>query len=559
MKIYIKYLSNKNYLINAENFQSINSIINQYLTEKKYLNNINNINNTNTEQYFIDYNGQILNKNYCLEKYNLDENSILTLNKKQNGGSNFFEFAVKNPLTVLIVFAILFIPIIILPLGLIPTLASLIKNIIDQGFSAIGKYLVCVLGKKTLFSRFSFIIVLLKYFIFILLVYVVITLPLILLCITLKGHDVSDDPNSICKPIGTGSTAGIINTLLFLLFYFMYRGANLIFKPLISICKQFSVTNLLLVPFFKSMLEFYNNFKYFPGYSIPIIGQILGSYHTSMDALIPVINIFLSLLIDMGCKSVDDNLAKKFVNKLSSLDCNEVRKCLKNKDDKEENKKENEEENKKENKKENEENNSISSKDNHYEFYSVSDSLCVKDLKKCCSPNNFMKIGDTLMAFIDSSVTSDRLKNTGYYIQFLFIIEAMYDGAIKKYCGQSNNTDPDDEPINLPEDKLVEKVIEAKEKINKLIILGREYSKLDGSTYIEGESLAKVLFKIVFIQTFCNVVTTSKSSKNIIALMGNLGEIVDMIKAGSSAGLISCIIYFLTVIILIVCSIFNVF
>ena len=113
MKIYIKYLSNKNYLINAENFQSINSIINQYLTEKKYLNNINNINNTNTEQYFIDYNGQILNKNYCLEKYNLDENSILTLNKKQNGGSNFFEFAVKNPLTVLIVFAILFIPIII--------------------------------------------------------------------------------------------------------------------------------------------------------------------------------------------------------------------------------------------------------------------------------------------------------------------------------------------------------------------------------------------------------------------------------------------------------------
>ena len=544
MKIYIKYLSNKNYLINTENFQSINSIINQYLTEKKYLNNINN---TNTEQYFIDYNGQILNKNYCLEKYNLNENSILILNKKQNGGGNFFEFAFKNPLVVLIVFVILFIPLIILPLGLIPTIASLIKNIIDQGFSAIGKYLVCVLGKKTLYSRFSFLIILIKYIIFILLVYVVITLPLILLCITLKGHNVSDDPNSICKPISTGSTAGIINTLLFLLFYFMYRGANLILKPLISIFKQFSITNLLLVPIFKSMLGFYNNFKYFPGYAIPIIGQILGAYHTSMDALIPIIDIFLSLLIDMGCKSVDNNLAKKFINKLSSLDCNEVRKCLKSKDDKQENKQENKEDN------------SISSKDNHYEFYSVPDSLCGKDLKKCCSPNNFMKIGDSLMAVIDSSVTSDRLKNTGYYIQFLFIIEAMYDGAIKRYCSQNNNSDPDEEPINLEEDKLIEKVIEAKGKIEKLTILGREYSKLDGSAYIEGESLAKVLFKILFIQTFCNVVTTSKSSKDIFVKMGNLTEIVDMIKAGSSAGLISCIIYFLTIIILIICSIFNIF
>lgn len=553
MKIYIKYLSNKNYLINAENFQSVNSIINQYLTEKNYLNNINNI-----EQYFIDYNGQILNKNYCLEKYNLNENSVLTLNKKQNGGGNFFDFAFKNPLTVLIVFIILFIPLIILPLGLIPTLASLIKNIIDQGFSAIGKYLVCVLGKKTLFSRFSYIIVLLKYIIFILLVYVIITLPLILLCITLKGHNVSDDPKSICKPISTGSTAGVINTMLFLLFYFMYRGANLIFKPLISICKQFSLTNLILVPILKSILGFYNNFKYFPGYAIPIIGQILGAYHTFMDGLIPVIDIFLSLLIDMGCKSVDSNLAKKFANQVSALGCSEVKKCLKNnKEDKKD--KENKQENKKENEEENEEENYSSSKDNHYEFYSVPDSLCGKDLKKCCSPNNFMKIGDTLLAFIDSSVTSDRLKNTGYYIQFLFIIEAMYDAAIKRYCSQSNNDDPNHEPINLPEDKLVEKVIEAKEKINKLTILGREYSKLDGSAYIEGESLSKVLFKIIFIQTFCNVVTTSKSSKDIIILMGNLGEMVDMIKAGSSAGLISCFIYFLTVIILIICSIFNVF
>jgi hypothetical protein len=41
--------------------------------------------------------------------------------------------------------------------------------------------------------------------------------------------------------------------------------------------------------------------------------------------------------------------------------------------------------------------------------------------------------------------------------------------------------------------------------------------------------------------------------------MGEMDEVVDMLKAGSTAGIFTAIIYFITVIVLIICGIFNVF
>jgi hypothetical protein len=64
MKIYIKYEDNKNILITS-NYQSINSIINEYL-EKYNIDLLDNIDN-----YYINYNGICLDKNYSLEKYDI--------------------------------------------------------------------------------------------------------------------------------------------------------------------------------------------------------------------------------------------------------------------------------------------------------------------------------------------------------------------------------------------------------------------------------------------------------------------------------------------------------
>lgn len=539
MKIYIKYLSNKNYLINIENYQSINSIINQYIIEQNTnlngpLNNTFNFSlNDNLDNYFIDYNGQKLNKNYSLEKYKISENSILTLNQRQKGGNNFFSFAASNPITVFIVFIIVLMPLIILPMGFLPMLSSLIKVIIDKGFKTIGQYLVCILGKKTLFSRFSFIISLLKYVIFILLIYVIITFPLVLLCITLKGHNVLDDPNSICKPISTGTTAGIVNAMIYFLIYFMYRGANLIFKPLINIFQQFPITNMLFVPLLKNILYLYDRFKYIPAYSIPLIGQILLAYHSYMDLLIPFVDMFLSYMIQLGCKSINTNFGKGFIKKLTSFGCDQVKKCLEKDGNKEQQ--------------------GGAKKEDNYEFHAIPDSFCNKEVIQCCNPSNFMKIGDTLMNFLEIPISSDAVKKSGFYSQFLLVVEAIYDGAIKQYCSDSS------ENLGLNDNSVAQKIIEAKGQIDKLNKYGREFAVKEKTAYFEGETIFKVIFKMIFINIFCNIANTSKSSKDVIVEMNGLTEIVEMIKAGSTSGLFATFCYFLTVIILIFCSIFGVF
>jgi len=72
MKIFIKYENNKKVLLNISNFQSINSIIYQYLEKIDRSNDL-------LDDYFLDYNGIYLNKDYSLEKYNIVDNTELTL------------------------------------------------------------------------------------------------------------------------------------------------------------------------------------------------------------------------------------------------------------------------------------------------------------------------------------------------------------------------------------------------------------------------------------------------------------------------------------------------
>ena len=88
MNIYIKYGDNNKQLIRIKNYESINSIINNYLIK-------NNINDNEIDDYFLDYNGKYLNKNFSIEKYNLKEETILTINKKKKGGSAFLILQIK--------------------------------------------------------------------------------------------------------------------------------------------------------------------------------------------------------------------------------------------------------------------------------------------------------------------------------------------------------------------------------------------------------------------------------------------------------------------------------
>ena len=297
MKIYIKYETTQ--LIETNNFSSINSIINKYIQH-------NNLDSSycSSDDFYVDYNGIYLNRNYSLEKYNITDGNTIQLHKVIKGGSNFFSFAVKNYFLVFVVFLIAFLPVIILPLGIIPSIGNLIKVIIDKSVDQVGKYLICVLGKKTLFKRFKFLIYLIKYVIFILMIYIVITFPLVLLCVTLKGQSIFDSPKSICGGVSTGKTAGTILTMIYVGIFLTMRAAKLIFGPIIYLFKKNYYTNMLFNPIFKFLLGIFESIKYIPINLFYPFNAFFVPYFSFLTLSVPAFKIILTMLSKLGCSKL---------------------------------------------------------------------------------------------------------------------------------------------------------------------------------------------------------------------------------------------------------------
>jgi hypothetical protein len=549
MKIFIKYENTKISLITI-NYESIASIINKF------------IKNDNINNYFMDYNGLYLNNNFSLEKYNIKTNSILNLNKKKRGGNSFFNFVKKNPVTIAVCLIIALLPIFILPMGYVPSIASFITLIIKKSVNTLGKYLVCTLGKSTLFSRLSLLIEINKYIIFILMIFVIITFPLIVLCITMKGHLISDDPKNMCSAINSGNTAGMILTSIYVVIYTIFRGGNFIFNPIINFCKQFYILNVLFVPILKAIVSIYNTSKYIGVFLIPFIGQALQPYFLFLGTAISSLQIILSTITELGCKTEfsKESFTKLIMKKISG----------KKKEEKEE----------------------------ELPISFNKEFFCKEDNIKCCSPNNYINIADALTYLTENPLSSSILKSSGLYPSFTMFIEAFYESAlvrlnsnvdlsdlafnekkmylhkfleeqmdkissngkkiIEEFLNNGNESLIDDIKKYIPESSSPQ-IIDIKAKLALLENNMIEYSIQDHSKYVPGKSLFKTIFKIIFVDIFCNISSTSKSSTEIIREMGDAIELVDMLKAGTSTGVFLSIIYFITVIVLIICGIFNVY
>ena len=580
MKIYIKYINNKS-LINTNNYQSINSIINEYL-------NNNSINENEIDSYFLDYNGIILNKDNCLEKYEIIENSLLNLNRKIKGGNSN-----KNKFIIIGV-ALLFslFPIFLLPLGFFPSLASLIKIIINKGLESLGRFLACDLGKITMLKRMRTLIFIIKYIIFILLIFVVITFPLILLCISLKGHSILDDPKSMCKPISMGNLAGLILTSVYMLYYVGFRCGKMVLNPIINFCKQYYILNTLINPILNAILNIYNKFKYIPITFIPFIGVAIVNYGKLFDLGLPLFQKMLMTISDLGCKGKFD------ISKLKNSINKDINKTV------------NEAENKNKNN-ENNENNEINENINESLLVFAKDpylgNICEKSKSECCSPELFIQIGDILSEIASNGASAMPLKSSNLYTLFILLIQALYEHVLsdldelenmwksnyetkkiylQKLLFNKTNTltnstkDLIKDYINNEDEKKIEEIKNAlkinipnmKKSNNNLDLISSvnaklkyvedlmiEYSKEKGTKYVPGKSLFKTIFKMIMLNSFCNVLTTTNSSLDVIREMGDVKEFADMIKAGSASGTFTSILYFITVIILIVCSIFKVF
>ena len=569
MKIIIKY-ETKRFNIITKNYQSINSIINQYLSENNIDDEINN--------YFIEYNGKYLNKDCSLEKYDISDNTILTLNKKNKGGNSFFTFVGKNPMMVFICLLISLAPLIILPMGFVPSIASMIKLIIDKGFESIGRYLVCTLGKITIFKRLKFFISIIKYVIFILMIYVIITFPLLLLCVTLKGHSVVDNPSSMCGAIGAGSMAGIIVTSIYVMIYISMRCGDLILNPIINLFKKFYILNTTINPILQSLLNAYDKLKYVPVTIIPFLGQGIAGYFTALTILMEVIKQILGSIVETGCKMTFDKgaLMKSITNKINV----KIPDCCTKKDDIQQEPKINK---------------NIKLPENPEE-------MCIVDTSsECCKPANYANIADILMEFVKNSLSSKLLKEKKVFPSFVLVIQAFYESAIIRMSGNENylsgsdeskkfylrkllqnkiNTLPDDtkniikEYLETGNNQLIQEIQnklntssssdkdakrELRGKLAELDQIMINFARNDGSVYIPGNSLFKTVMKIILTDVFCNVFSTAQGAEGIISKMGEMDEVVDMLKAGSTSGIFTAFVYFITVIVLIICGIFNVF
>jgi hypothetical protein len=677
MKIFIKYLNNK-VLLNTKKYQSIKGIINDFL----FVNSVKE----DIENFYLDYNGNYLNLDYSLEKYEIKENYTLTLNSKLKGGigfdTSFFSYFMKNKLKVIFMMIIALLPVFLLPLGFFPVLSSLIKVIIDKSLDTISKYLICDLGKITLVKRLRFIAVILKYIILILMVYVMITLPLIILCITLKGRSLKDDPKSMCKPINVGSIAGIILTSLYLIIYMSFRFGNYILNPIISFLKKYYITNMLLVPIFSGLLSLYNGFKYLPLNFIPFgIGTAISAYLKAIGMIPKGFETGVSAILDIGCKADFSKIKKGGVN----LDLTKNKTFMKNFS-----------------KIIGKENINISDDALHdYEINLENDPynkneeelkinidmvkkirertinpLCIPDETECCNPKFFINVGEILEMILNNTMSASLLKKFYVYPSFILFIQSLYEYGIddidsvqkfyssniegkkgylqqimennsnrlskslkiliKDYLNNDNSTllgkikndleetfkNNDNEKkfyfkkIDLSDDSdlkkfylskiieinnssnsndisisektrnLIKKYIkgddlevlekikdelykiypvnsnsvnELREKITKLDKLMIAYAKNEHSTYIPGDSLFKMIMKNIYINAYCNIISTAKTSNDVVDAMGKMLEVSDTLKAGTVSGIFLSMYYFLTYIILIICAIFKVF
>ena len=283
---------------------SIKNIINKIIFNNEY--NINDI------QLFHN-NNDLKNDDYC-DKFNIKENDNLNVHLKKKGGN-----LMKKILFYIVCIIIILVPFFILPTGINTGGVTIISLIMSRAKDAFSRFLLCELKYRTLTTRFGNIIDFIKYFLFIMATYTLITVGCITACCMTKGEGIESDPNKICTPYYVGSTAGLILTVIYFFMYFMMRFGDQALKPLIKWSEDNFVTNLLVKPFIlKPLYIICNRLKFVFAYCMPFgLGLAIKMYHEGIDSTFPGLLVILETVSEAGCsignlKKLMKNMEGKF-------------------------------------------------------------------------------------------------------------------------------------------------------------------------------------------------------------------------------------------------------
>jgi hypothetical protein len=183
--------------------------------------------------------------------------------------------------------------------------------------------------------------------------------------------------------------------------------------------------------------------------------------------------------------------------------------------------------------------------DDDDELFNIDFPMCnTKTSVKCCSEDNFMKMGDFMFKYVTDPSTSILLDKYKQTISAILIVSALY----KKVLENKDNTIKE------------ENIDRIKENMNILDSILINYTQKEGISYSkEKYSLTNKLLENIYINAFCNVITTANSTQEVIRESGSLLEIVDMYKSGIVCGTITAVLYFIVVIVIIICAILGIF
>ena len=448
MNINICY-NNKNNKFEVYPLESILSIKSRFFSNN---NDDNNDNNLDDYEVFLD-NKKLEDQDY-LDKFTITNGQKLNIYTKIKGGREgaflYYFFGI----------IIVLLPIIILALGFIPAFSSMLGIILQKSFGKIFDYLECNLGKKTLVSRFKWLSMSVVQDIFLLLmIYIIITIPLKILCTMLRGERIFDNPLNLCKPLKTANTAGSLLIIFYFMFYFILRYGNWIGSVILDFCRKNYYLNTIFSPMIQSLLKFYNRIKYLPVAFIPLVGMPISDIMNGMKLILPVFYTLLVSIKDAGCKKILNKtkffnvLKSKIPGKLSETKMDDLShsskashvssssiKSLSSKSSHMSKKFRGGAKNM-ENSSDDDENIFITLKNqenlnkNREELKSSTVLLekCKPDGKNpCCSKDNMVTIGDSLKDILDFPLANTFIKGNNLYFVFILFIQSFYEQAINK-------------------------------------------------------------------------------------------------------------------------------
>ncbi len=329
--------------------------------------------------YFTFQNKILDNHQLSLDYYHISTNSTIQIHHRLPGGGfgDFFNFLKKHPWLVIFGIILSMIPFFGFITWFVPLQSSLLKSVFEQSFEKVGLYIAMNLGKISLYKRIKFVVDILKFFIFIIMIYVTFTLPLIFLTFTLKGKNIFDSPKNMCSPLNAATITGLILTTLYMIIYFLFMGPSMIIGAIKKVFSKSQSTDTIVAPVAEGTKGLIDMAK-FSG-----VSPSLALTFMSFDKIQDVANSVINTILELGCKENFklSEASGRFMKNVTSLGSKDIK--------------------------------------------------IDNDVRKgdCCNPSNFMFYGDMLYAAINSTSQLGKLKEFDLYSAVIYVCVAFYEKA----------------------------------------------------------------------------------------------------------------------------------